>query len=106
MSLEETDTDKSASSLSKVSSLDDDFDRMRLESGSSHSEVTDEEVDSRPWNKIELDSDAEFLENHGLVDEVISATEDNISLPIDYYRHFITDEIIGLMVRETNRYAE
>ena len=27
-------------------------------------------------------------------------------LPIDCYRHFITDEIIDLMVRETNRYAE
>ncbi len=26
--------------------------------------------------------------------------------PIDCYRHFITDEIIDLMVRETNRYAE
>ena len=48
MSFEETDTDESASSLSEVSSLDGDFDRMRLESGSSHSEVTDEEVDSRP----------------------------------------------------------
>jgi hypothetical protein len=47
MSFEETDTDESASSLSEVSSLDDDFDHMRLECGSSDSEVTDEEVDSR-----------------------------------------------------------
>ena len=106
MSFEETDTDESASSLSEVSSLDDDSDQMRLESGSSDSEVTDEEVDSRSWNEIESDSDAEFLEDHGLVDEVTSTTEDNIILPIDCYRHFITDEIIGLMVRETNRYAE
>ena len=106
MSFEETDTDESASSLSEVSSFDDDFDQMRLESGSSDSEVTDEEVDSRSWNEIESDSYAEFLEDHGLVDEVTSATEDNIILPIDCYRHFITDEIIGLMVRETNRYAE
>lgn len=106
MSFEETDTDESASSLSEVSSLDDDFDQMRLESGSSDSEVTDEEVDSRSWIEIESDSDEEFLEDHGLVDEVTSATEGDIILPIDCYRHFITDEIIGLMVRETNRYAE
>ena len=92
--------------IGEVSSLDDDFDQMRLESGSSDCEVTDEEVDSRSWNEIESDSDEEFLEDHGLVDEVTSATEGDIILPIDCYRHFITDEIIGLMVRETNRYAE
>jgi hypothetical protein len=69
MSFEETDTDEGASSLSEVSSLDDDFDQMRLESGSSDSEVTDEEVDSRSWNEIGSDSDAGFLEDHGLVDE-------------------------------------
>ena len=103
MSFEETDTDESASSLSEVSSFDDDSDQMRLESGSSHSEVTDEEVDSQSWNEIESDSDAEFLEDHGLVDAVTSATEDNVSRPIDCHRHFITDEIIGLRVRETNR---
>ena len=86
MSFEETDTDESASSLSEVSSLDDDFDQMRLESGSSDSEVTDEEVDSRSWNEIESDSDEEFLEDHGLVDEVTSATEGDIILPIDCCR--------------------
>ena len=106
MSFEETDTDESASSHSEVSSLDDDFDQMCLESGSSDSEVTDEEVDSRSWNEIESDSDEEFLEDHGVVDEVTSVAEGDIILPIDCYRHFITDEIIGLMVRETNRYAE
>jgi hypothetical protein len=50
--------------------------------------------------------DAEFLEDHGLVEEVTPASEDNTIDPIDCYRHFITDEIIGLMIRETNRYAE
>jgi hypothetical protein len=33
-------------------------------------------------------------------------TEDNTIDPIDCYRHFITDEIIGFMVRETNRSAK
>jgi hypothetical protein len=33
-------------------------------------------------------------------------SEDGTVNPIDCYRHFITDEIIRLMVRETNRYAE
>ena len=106
MSFEETDTDESAILLSKVSCLDDDFDQMRLESRSSDNEVTDEEVDSRSWNEIESDSDAEFLEDQGLVDEVTSAIEDDRILPIDCHRLFITDEIIGLKVRETNRYAE
>ena len=58
------------------------------------------------WNEIKSESDAEFMEDHGLVKEVTSLTEDNTIDPIDCYRHFITDEIIDLMVRETNRYAE
>jgi hypothetical protein len=33
-------------------------------------------------------------------------TDDGVINPIDCYRHFITDEIIRLMVRETNQYAE
>ena len=45
-------------------------------------------------------------EEHGLDEDVTSLTEDNIIDPIDCYRHFITDEIIDLVVRETNRYAE
>ena len=32
--------------------------------------------------------------------------EESTINPIDCYRHFITDENISLMVRETNRYAE
>ena len=56
--------------------------------------------------EIKSESDQEFLEDHGLVEEVTSTSEDNTIDPIDCYRHFITDEIISLMVRETNRYAE
>lgn len=106
MSFEETDTEESATSLSEVSSLGDDFDEMQLESESSDEEMAVDEVNSNGWYEIEPESDAEFMEDHGLVDEVISASEDNIINPIDCYRHFITDEIISLMVRETNRYAE
>ena len=106
MSSEEIDTQESTSSLSEVSSLDDDLDNMHLESGSSVEEMSDDEMDSNSWNEIESESDEEFMEDQGLVEEVTSASEDNTVHPIDYYRHFITDEIIDLMVRETNRYAE
>ncbi len=103
MSLEETDPEDSARSLSEVSSLNDDFDRMHIESHSSDEERTDGEMDSNVWNEIESESDAEFLEDHGLVEDVVPASEDNT---VDCYLHFITDEIIDLMVRETNRYVE
>jgi hypothetical protein len=46
------------------------------------------------------------MEDHGLVEEATSASENNMINPIDCYRHFIIDEIIDLIVRETNRYAE
>ncbi len=89
-----------------MSSLDDDFDGMHLESGSSDEEMTDDEVDCNVWNEIKSESDAEFMEDHGLVEEVTSVSEDNTIDSIDCYRHLITDEIIGLIVGETNRYAE
>ncbi len=92
--------------VSELSFLDDDLDRMHLESGSSDEEISDDEMGSNVWNEIESESDAEFMKDHGLVEEVTSASEDNMVNPIDCYRHFITDEIIDLMVRETNRYAE
>src|SRR4051794_35093858 len=106
MSFEEIDTEQSSSSLSEVSSLDDDLDSMHLESGSSVEEMSGDEMNSNSWNEIKSDADAEFMEDHGLVEEVTSLMEDNTIDPIDCYRHFITDEIIDLMIRETNRYAE
>ena len=106
MSFRETDTEVSASSPSEESSLDDDFEQLHLDSQRSDDEVTDEEMDSTSWSEIESDSDAEFLEDHGLVEEVTPTSGDNTILPIDCYRHFVTDELINLMVRETNRYAE
>ncbi len=45
MSFEETDTEESASSLSELSFLDDNFDRIHLESESSDEEVTNDEID-------------------------------------------------------------
>jgi hypothetical protein len=106
MSFEEIDTEESATSLREVSSLDDDFDGMHLESGSSDKEMTDDEMDSKVWNEIKSESVAEFMEDHGLVEEVNSVSEDNTIDSIDCYRHLIMDEIIGLIVRETNRYAK
>ena len=106
MSFEEIDTEESTSSLSEVNSLDDDLDSMRLESGSSVEEMSDDEMDSNSWNQIKSESDAEFMEEHGLDEDVTSLTKDNTIHFIDCYWHFITDEIINLMVRETNRYAE
>lgn len=41
-----------------------------------------------------------------MMEEVLANLEDSTINPIDFYRHFITDEIISLIVRETNRYAE
>ncbi len=46
MSFEESETEESASSLSEVSSLDDDFDRIDLMSGISDEEVTDDQGDN------------------------------------------------------------
>ena len=40
------------------------------------------------------------------MEEVSTNSKDDVINLIDSYRHFITDEIIRLMVRETNRYAE
>jgi hypothetical protein len=85
MSFEETDTEESGSSLSQLSFLDDDLDRMYLKSGSSDEEMSDDEVGSNVWNEIESESDAEFMGDHGLVEEVTSASEDNIINPIDCY---------------------
>jgi hypothetical protein len=106
ISFEESETEESASSLSEVSSLDDEFVRMDLESENSDEELTDDEVDSQVWSEIQSESDAEFMEDYGLVQGVTFESGENTILPIDCYRHFITDEIIDLMVRETNRYAE
>ena len=106
MSFEETDTEESGSSLSQLSFLDDDLDRMHFESGNSDEEMSDDEVGSKVWNEIESESDAEFMEDHGLIEEVTSISENNTINPIDCYRHFITDEIIDPIVRETNRYAQ
>ncbi|CAF1034341.1 unnamed protein product, partial [Rotaria sordida] len=79
---------------------------MQFEPSSSEEEIIDDDRDLQVWNEIESESDAEFQEDHGVVEEVTPALEDNTINPIDCYRHFITDEIISLMVHETNRYAE
>ena len=52
MSLQETDTEESASSISEGSSLDNDFDQIRLDSHSSDDEISDEDVESSSWNEI------------------------------------------------------
>ena len=96
MSSKEIGIQESTSSLSKVSSLDDDLDNIHLESGSSVKEMFDDKMDSNSWNEIESESDEEFMEDHGLVDDVTSASEDNTVHPIECYRCFITDEIIDL----------
>lgn len=76
---------------------------MQLKNGSSDEEVIGDDMDSQAWHEIESESDEEFLDDHGLIEEVSSISEDNTINPIDCYRHFITEEIIDLMVRETDR---
>ncbi|CAF4176535.1 unnamed protein product, partial [Rotaria sordida] len=75
MLFEEIDTEDSANSLSEVSSLDDEFDTIHLGFDSSE-EVTDyddddddDDMDLHTWNEIEPESDAEFLEDHGLIED-------------------------------------
>lgn len=82
MSLEETDTADSTSSLSGFSSVNDKFDTIHLDFGN----FGDDE--------IEPESDGEVLKDHRLTENVISTSEDNTINRIDCYRHFITDEII------------
>ena len=110
MLFEETDTEESGNSQSDVSSLDDGFSRIQFESTSSEEQVTDDgdddDMDSQVWSEIESESDNEFSEDYGMMEGVPAKSEDGVINPIDCYRHFITDEIIHLMVRETNRYAE
>lgn len=106
MSFKESDIDQSASSLSELRFLDDDLGRIHVESGSSDEEISDEEMSSNVSKEIASELDEEFMEDHELVEEVTSALEDHTVNSIDCYRHFNTDEIIDLMVRETNRYSE
>ena len=87
MSPEETDTKVNTSSLSEAGSLNDDFDRMNLQPNSSDEESTDGEVNLHVGNEIESDSDEEFLENHGFVEELTSISKDATIDPINCYRH-------------------
>jgi hypothetical protein len=64
-------------------------------------EDTNDEVNSYVWGELESESDGEFLEDHGIVEQITPTSENGTINPIDCYRHFITDEIISLMVRET-----
>ena len=56
-----------------MSSLDDDFVRMDLESEDSDDEGADEELDSPVRSEIQPESDAEFMEDYELVQKVTSA---------------------------------
>ena len=60
-----------------------------------HTSNRDLEIVHMMFEKI----DAEFMKDHGLVEEVIFASENNTTNSIDGYPHLITDEIIGLMIR-------
>ncbi len=62
-------------------------------------------MNSQFWDEIESESDTEFLEDYGMMEEVSANSEDNTINPINCYQNFIIDNI-SLMARETNRYAE
>ena len=106
MSSEEVSREDCVDSFSEVSFLDDDFAKVYFESASSDEEVTDNEMDSNVWSEIKSQSDGECLEDYGVVESVTPTSEDGTINSIDCYRHFITDQVIGLMVGETERYAE
>ena len=83
--------------------------KIQFESSSSKEQVTDDDddnADSQVWSEIESESDVEFLKDYRMVEEVLTDSEDSAINPIDCYRYIIADEIISLMVRETNRYPE
>ena len=61
---------------------------------------------SSVWSEIESESDGKCLEDHGMVESVTPTSEDGTINPIDCYRHFITDEVVSLIVHKTNRYTE
>ena len=86
---EEAGTEDSVGSLGEVNSLDNDFDRMHFEPGNSHEEIFDDEVDLDVWSEIESNSDGEFLEDHGIVEQVMPTPENNTITRIDCCRHFI-----------------
>ena len=72
-----------------MSSLDNDFSRMQFESLNSEEYVTnddDDDVDSEVQGEIESESDTEFLEDYGMMEEVPANSEDSTINPIDYYR--------------------
>ena len=105
MLFEETETEENRSSQSDMNNLDNGFSRIQFESSTSEEQTTnddDDDMDSQVWREIESESDNEFSEYYGKIEEVPTNSEDSAIDPIDCYRHFITDEIIDLMVRETN----
>ena len=63
-------------------------------------------MDSQVRGEIESESSTEFPEDYGMMEDVPADSKDRTINPIDGYRYFITDNIISLMVRETNQYAE
>ena len=74
MLFEETDTEESGDSQRDMSSLDNGFFRMQFESSSSEEQVMDDgdddDVDSQVWGEIELESETEFSEDYGMMEEV------------------------------------
>ncbi|CAF1374693.1 unnamed protein product [Adineta ricciae] len=102
MSSEEIDTDNSENSRSDVSSLDAGFMKTQVELSNSEEEFSDNELDSQVWNEIDSESDGEFQEDYGIVDEVNPTSQDNTIYPIDCYRHFITHEemlkFVGIII--------
>jgi hypothetical protein len=110
MLFEEMDTEESGNSQSDVSSLDNDFSRVRFESSSAEEQVMDDDGDDdahlHVWGEIESESDAEFSEEYGMMEELSAKSEVSTNNPVDCYWHFITNEIISLKVRETKRYTE
>ena len=56
---------------------------MYMGCDSSNRENTNREVDLLAWNEIESESDAEFLEDNGFIDEETSLSIDNTTDSID-----------------------
>ena len=110
MLFEDTDTEESVSSLSDVSSLESGMSKMQFESSNSEEQVTDDDADLQVWGETESESDAEFLEDHGMVEEVQANSEDSCQrslcsrflsflMRVSLFKNVMTDNILSCALR-------
>ncbi|XP_064109615.1 piggyBac transposable element-derived protein 4-like [Macrobrachium nipponense] len=105
---------ETGSSSSSEESLHDDSENQITEEEQENEEENEEEIlneDTSPpnaeWTKVTKKARQHgFTGKEELCVTVHPSSTDNQIWPIDVYKQIITDDIINLIVQETNRYAE